>query len=162
MNYVFLTGFITYTLFRRTLLLFIISLLKRFIYRRVNAPYKFSLVQQLMSHLPRIRSWQQILILSGKFPSSKVTCLQEKSSQKKNLAYLTDFLVEETFSPIANITGWTFTGLQTVGFLFVNICSKLSTINEYFQTPTFSINEHCSRLSLKCHLPQYHQVIPHQ
>ena len=89
-------------------------------------------------------------------------CLQEKSSQKKNLAYLTDFLVEETFLPIANITGWTFTGLQTVGFLFVNICSKLSTINEYFQTPTFSINEHCSRLSLKCHLPQYHQVIPHQ
>ena len=34
-NYVFLTGF-SYTLFTKTLLLFHISLLKRFIYRRVN------------------------------------------------------------------------------------------------------------------------------
>ena len=93
MNYVFLTGFINCTLFTRTLLLFSISLLKRFIYRRVNTPYKFSQVQQFLPHLPRIRSRQYILISSGKsfLPLKLPTaCLQEKFRQKNNLAYLTD------------------------------------------------------------------------
>ena len=110
MNYVFLTAF-SYCLFTRTLLLFSISLLKRFIYRRANTPYRFSLVQQFLPRLPRIRSGQYILVSSGKsFLLLKLptACLQEKSRQKKNLAYLTDLkyfhmLVEETLSPIANI-----------------------------------------------------------
>ena len=53
----------------------------------------FSLVQQLVSSLPRIRSRQYWFISSGKsvLPIKLSTAYpQEKSSQKKNYAYLTD------------------------------------------------------------------------
>ena len=91
MNYVFPTGF-TYTLFTKTSLFLRISLLKCLIYKRVNN-LRFSLVQQFLSQISKIRSRQYILILSGKsFLPLKlsIACSQEKYSQQKNLAYLTD------------------------------------------------------------------------
>ena len=70
--FVFLTGF-SCTLFTKTLLLFRISLLKRFIYRRVTTSYRFSLVLQLLSRLPRMKSKQYLShFIRKKVLSSKV------------------------------------------------------------------------------------------
>ena len=58
-------------------------------------------MQQVLPRLPRIRSWQYILISSGKIflPLKLPTaCLQEKSRQKKNVAYLTDLEYLEYFT----------------------------------------------------------------
>ena len=59
--------------------------------------------------------------------------------------------------PVAYVTEWTFIGLQNAWLLlFGIISSELSYISEYFQIPTFLVDEHC----LKCHLSQYHEVLP--
>ena len=90
-NYVFLTEF-SYTLFTKTLLLFCISLSKRFIYRRVNTSQIF-----LGATTPVTLNKNQIKVISIHFirkncPSSKVIyCLPtKKTNHKKNHAYLTD------------------------------------------------------------------------
>ena len=86
----FLTEF-SYTLFTKTLLLFCISLLRSFIYRRGN---KSQIL--LGATTPVTLNKNQIKAInfsSGKsVPLLKLstTCLQEKSSRKKNHAYLTD------------------------------------------------------------------------
>ena len=85
MNYVFLTRF-SYNLFTKMLLLFRISLLNRFIHRRV-IHRRFSVVQQFLSCLPRIRPGHYLFISSRKsyLPLKLSTvCPQEKSSHKKN------------------------------------------------------------------------------
>ena len=61
--------------------------------QRLHENLTFSLVQQLVSSLPRIRSRQYRFISSGKsvLPIKLSTAYpQEKSSQKKKYAYLTD------------------------------------------------------------------------
>ena len=88
MNYVFLTRF-SYTLFTKTLLLFHISLLKRFIYRRVNT-------SKILrgATIPIMLTKNQVKTISvhfikEKLPSSQVISTaspQEKSSHKKNHA----------------------------------------------------------------------------
>ena len=91
MNYVFLTRF-NYTLFPKTLLLFRISSLKRLIYRRVNT-------SKILhgAAIPITLTKNQVKTISVHFFIKKVTflklsavCSNEKSSHKKNHAYLTD------------------------------------------------------------------------
>ena len=88
----FLLGF-SYTLLTRTLLLFRTSSLKRLF------------IEELIYLIDS--PW-----CNNSWPTA---CLQEKSSQKKNfltwLIYIFQMLVEETISPIAYATDWTFVGL---------------------------------------------------
>ena len=73
----------------------------------------FSLVQQLLSRLPRIRLRQYLFISSVKSflpPKLSTLCPQEKSYLPDWFRIL-DKLVEETLSPIAYVTEWTFIGL---------------------------------------------------
>ena len=87
MNYAFLTRF-SYNLFTKTLLLFCISLLKRFISRRVNT-------SKILrgATIPVMLAKTQVKTISvhfikKKLPSSKLytACSQEKSCHKKNHA----------------------------------------------------------------------------
>ena len=91
MHYVFLTRF-SYTLFTKTLLLFRISSLKRLLYRRVNTSKTLH-----GAAIPITLAKNQVKIISVHFFIKKVTflklstvCPKEKSSHKKNHAYLTD------------------------------------------------------------------------
>ena len=152
MNYVFLTEFI-YTLLTKTLLLFRISLLKRFVYKRVNTP-KIFMVQQFLSCLARIRSRQYLFISSRKsyLPFKSFTaCLQEKSSHKKNHAYLIQnisYILLKKCSRLQHVSqNGDLQACKTSSFFFllVNICRELSFINDYFQIPIFLIDENCSR-----------------
>ena len=54
-------------------------------------------------------------------------------------------LIEEILSPVKFITKWTSISLENTWLLlFVNISSKLFTVNEYFKVPTFFMDDHCS------------------
>ena len=132
-----------YTLFIKTFLLFRISLLKCFIYRRVKTVYilngtkiPFTLVQKFLSGLPRIRSRQYLFTSSRKssLPLKLSTaCPQEKSSRPQEKSSLPNWfrifhiLLEEMLSPLAYVM------------------SGFSSINDCFQIPTFLIDEHSSR-----------------
>ena len=80
---------------------------------------RFSMVQQFLSHLPKIRSRQYLFISSRKsyIPLKLFTaCLQGKSSHKKNHPYLTDSkyftcLLIKILLPVACVTEGTFIGL---------------------------------------------------
>ena len=159
MNYLFLTEF-WYTLFTKTLLLFRISLLKRSIFR-TDSPWCNNCATLTKKQVKAI----SIHFIRKTFPSLKVIyCLPLRKIQpqeKSCLPYwfrIFHMLLEETLPPTMYVTEWTFC------LIFVEIFSKLSTINHYFQILTFLINEYCSRQilgSLKTLLSQYHQVFPH-
>ena len=160
MNYLFLTEF-RYTLFTKTLLLFRISLLKRSILEQLDFPWCNNSATLTKNQVKAI----SIYFIRKTFPSSKVIyCLPSRKIQPQEKSCLPDWfrifhmLLEETLPPTMYVTEWTFC------LIFVEIFSKLSSINDYFQIPTFLINEHCSRQilgSLKTLLSQYHQVFPH-
>ena len=86
MNYVFLTRF-SYTLFTKTLLLFHISLLKRFIYRRVNtSKILHSATIPVTLTKNQVKTMSVHFFIKKKLPSSSYL----PPIQKKNHAYLTD------------------------------------------------------------------------
>ena len=149
MNYVFLKRF-SYNLFIKTLLLFCISILKCFIYRRVNTS-KILVVQQFLACLLRIRSRQYLFISSRK--SYRPLQLSTAYSQEK--------LVTRKILLIENISRACQKNLPTCSIyhrvdiqrllkrlallLYGNVSSELSYINDYFHIPTFLIDEHCFR-----------------
>ena len=139
MNYVFLTRF-SYNLFPKRLLLFRISLLNRFIQRKV-IHLKFSVVQQFLSCLPRIRSRQYLFVSSTKsyLPLQLSTaCPQEKSSHKKNHAdseYFTCLLKKCSYQQHMSQSGH-LEACKTSGFFFMVILlvsSPTSTTTFRFQ-----------------------------
>ena len=139
MNYVFLTRF-SYNLFTKMLLLFRIFLLRRFIYRRV-IHLRFSVVQQFLSCLPRIRSRQYLFVSSTKsyLPLQLSTaCPQEKSSHKKNHAdseYFTCLLKKCSYLQHMSQSGH-LQACKTSGFFFMVIflvSSPTSTTTFRFQ-----------------------------
>ena len=147
MNYVFLTRF-SYTLFTKTLLLFHISLLKRFIYRNVYTSKIFSMVQQFLPHLTRIRSRQCLFISLRKsyLPLKLSTASPQEKSCLPKWFRIFHMLVKKTLLPVAYVTELTFIDLQNIWLLlFGNISSELSYINNCFQIPIFLIDKHCSR-----------------
>ena len=139
MNYVFLTKF-SYNLFTKMLLLFRISLLNRFIHRRV-IHLGFSMVQQFLSCLPRIRSRKYLFISSRKsYLPLKLSpvCPQEKSSRKKNHAdseYFTCLLKKCSYLQHMSQSGH-LEARKTSGFFFMVIflvSSPTSTTTFRFQ-----------------------------
>ena len=109
--------------------------------------YQISMAQSFRSHYQELGQGNFILI-GKEFPSFQVIYYlpTRKSHCKKNHAYVTDsqqlthILIEETIWPIAFVTKWSSRGLPSVWLLlFASICSKLSTIDNYFEIPTFFI-----------------------
>ena len=147
MNYVF-----RYTLFTKALLLFRISMLKPFIHGRINTSQIL-----LGATIPVTLAKTQVksifihLICKNFLPLNlSIACPQEKSSHKKNYAYLTDseyftcLLKKRSSLQHTSQNGHLYAG-KTSCFFVVDISRKLSPINDYFQIPTFLIDEHCSR-----------------
>ena len=139
-NFLKRTGFLTefsYTLF--TKMLFCISLLKRFIYRRVDTSQIL-----LGATTPVTLKKNQIKTISIHFirkkcPSSKVIyCLLTRKIQPREKSCSPDrfrifhMFVEETLSPIAYITEWTFIGIYS-NYNDFFLLTIFQTINDYFQ-----------------------------
>ena len=141
----FLTEF-SYTLFTKVPMLFRISLLKRFIYVRVNTSQIL-----LVAAIPVTLTNNQVKAISIHFIKknllplrSSTICPQEKSNHKKNHAYLTD---SEYFTCLLKKRSH-LQHLLKRGHLQACKTSDLSSTNHYFQIPTFLINENCSRYIL--------------
>ena len=137
---VFLTR-LSYNLFTKALLLFRISLLKRFTYRRVSTP---KILRGAM--IPIMVTKEQVKTISDHFinkklPSSQVIyyLLTRKIVLIQNILH-TCWKNVLTCSICHRVDLWNIWLL-----LYGNISSELSYINDYFQIPTFLIDEHCSR-----------------
>ena len=114
MNYVFLTRF-SYTLFTKTLLLFHISLLKRFIYRRVNT-------SKILrgATIPIMLTKNQVKTVSVHFVKKKLPSCQviyylpiRKIQSKEKSCWFRIFhmLIEKMLLPVAYVTEWTLIDL---------------------------------------------------
>ena len=142
----FLTEF-SYILFTKVPMLFRISLLKRFIYVRVNTSQIL-----LVAAIPVTLTNNQVKAISIRFIRKKLISFKviyylstrKKSNYKKNHAYLTD---SEYFTCLLKKRSC-LQHLLKRGHLQACKTSDLSSINDYFQIPTFLINENCSRYIL--------------
>ena len=135
---VFLTR-LSYNLFTKTLLLFRISLLKRFTYRRVSTP---KILRGAM--IPIMLAKKQVKTISDHFINKKLTSSQvihylltrKIYSQEKSCWFrIFHMLVEKIFLPVAHVTEWT---CETSGFFFMVIflvSSPTSTTIFRFQHP---------------------------
>ena len=138
----FLTRF-SCSLFRKTLLLSRISLLKCFIYRRVNT-------SEILhgAAIPTMLDKNQVKTISVHFikkelPSSQVIyCLPTRKIMLiQNISHACwKDVVTCSICHRGNIYR-----LVKRLLLYGNISSELSYINDYFQIPIFLIDEHCSR-----------------
>ena len=118
---VFLTR-LSYNLFTKTLLLFRISLLKRFTYRRVSTP---KILRGAMN--PIMLTKKHVKTISDHFINKKLPCSQviyclltRKIYSQEKSCWLRIFhmLVEKMFLPVAYVTEWT---CETSGFFFIII-----------------------------------------
>ena len=106
---------------------------------------KFSLVPHFLPHLPRISSRWFLFIWSWKISlfQAILTYPQEKScwtdSEPKN-GWKTHWRNDQAYTICHRLDKYSFVKRQTS--FFVNVYSKLSTINGYFNIPTFFIKEH--------------------